>query len=121
MPKKMKMAKLAQEVVRRMRNTGKEVWKKICSKIEDEEHEKKWMRKGANSGMRRHEKIGRQEEGGIQRVNRTREEGQRKRSYMKLTGRKNWYRKRRKYREWNGDYVREEKEGREDGTRWKIY
>ena len=98
-PIKTKISTLSQEVLRRMRNTSRNVKKERREEILTE-FMKKLKRSGYNAktrreiliaGMKGYMRLVKEEEEGRRRVNRPRWEGATSRRYKKLGGKGNWY------------------------------
>ena len=101
MPKRTKISTLSQEIIRRMKNTSRNISNERRNEILSE-FMKKMKRSGYNaktrrevliSGMKGYIKMVRTEEEGGTKVNRPRWEGATTRRYRKLAGKSNWYKK----------------------------
>ena len=101
LPERMKTTVLAQEVIRRERNTARSVENEIRIKIRNKLMMKLrlsgyGMRQRINifvSGLRGYRKMTDREDQGIRKINRSREEGARGRRIRKILGKTEWFKK----------------------------
>ena len=124
LPHRIKVTTLSQEVVRRMKNTGrsvgeerrKKILTRMMTKMKRSGYNERMRRRVLVAGLRGYNNMVMVEEGGGRKVNRPRWDGARERRFKKMAAKSSWFRSKKKKQGGTGKFGKkgEKKRGREE-------